>query len=80
MSIAVDRIGFDPLSAQTLGHYGLMMRELEKALPGDLNLDISPGEGTQLNFRIPLLYLQVTAESDQTLPLYPSVPMTRHFR
>jgi hypothetical protein len=57
-----------------------MMRELEKALPGELNVDISPGEGTQLNFRIPLLYLQVTAESDQTLPLYPSVPMTRHFR
>ena len=57
-----------------------MMRELEKALRGELNVDISPGEGTQLNFRIPLLYLQVTAESDQTLPLYPSVPMTRHFR
>ena len=80
MSIADDRIGFDPLSAQTVGHYGLMMRELEKALLGELNVDISPGQGTQLNFRILLVYLQASAKSDQTLPIYPSAPVTRHFR
>jgi hypothetical protein len=56
-----------------------MMRELEKALPGELKVDISPGQGTQLNFRIPLVYLQTSAKSDQTLPIYPSAPMTRHF-
>jgi nitrate/nitrite-specific signal transduction histidine kinase len=80
MSVADDRIGFDPLSAQTVGHYGLMMRELEKALLGELNVDIPPGQGTQLNFRIPLVYLQASAKSDPTLPIYPSAPMTRHFR
>ncbi len=80
MSIADDRIGFDPLSTQTVGHYGLVMRELEKALLGELNVDISPGQGTQLNFRIPLVYLQASAKSDQTLPIYPSTPMTCHFR
>jgi len=70
------------LSAQTVtvGHYGLMMRELEKALLGELNVDISPGQGTQLNFRILLVYLQASAKSNQTLPIYPSAPVTRHFR
>ena len=50
-------MGFDPLSAQTVtvGHYGLMMRELQKALPGELKVAISSGQGTQLNFRIPLM-------------------------
>ncbi len=57
-----------------------MMRELEKALLGELNVDISPGQGTQLNFRILLVYLQAGAQSDQTLPIYPSTPMTCHFR
>jgi hypothetical protein len=36
MSIADDGTGFDPLSAQTALHYDLMMRELEKTLPGKL--------------------------------------------
>lgn len=80
MNIADDRTGFDPLSAQTVGHYGLMRRELEKALLGELNEDISPGQGTQLNFRIPLVYFQASAKSDQTLPIYLSAPMTCHFR
>ena len=80
MNMADDRIGFDPLSMQTVGHFGLMMSELEEALLGDLDVDISPGEGTQLNFRIPLVYLQASAKSDQTLPIYPSAPMTHHFR
>jgi nitrate/nitrite-specific signal transduction histidine kinase len=74
-------MGFDPLSAQTVtvGHYGLMMRELQKALPGELKVAISPGQGTQLNFRIPLMYLQTSVKSEQTLPTYPSTPMTCHF-
>ena len=75
-------MGFDPLSAQTVtvGHYGLMMRELQKALPGELKVAISPRQGTQLNLRIPLMYLQTSVKSEQTLPIYPSLPMTRHFR
>ena len=80
MSVADDRIGFDPLFAQTVGHYGLMMRELEKALLGELSVDISPGQGTQLNFRIPRMYLQASVNSEQTLSIYPSTPMTCHFR
>jgi nitrate/nitrite-specific signal transduction histidine kinase len=80
MSMADDRIGFDPKSAQTVGHYGLMMRELEKALRGELKVDISPGQGTQLNFRIPLVYLQTSDKSEQTLPICPSTPMTCHVR
>jgi len=65
---------------QTAGYYGLMMRELEKALPDELKVDISPGRGAQLNFRIPLMYLQISVKSEQTLPIYLSTPMTCHFR
>ena len=78
MNIADDRIGLDPLSAQTVGHFGLMMRELEKALLGDLNVDISPGQGTQLNFRIPRS-LHRPVPGDPTSPIYPSAPIIRHF-
>ncbi len=46
MSIADDSFGFDPLSSQTAGHYGLLMRELEKTLPGELKVDITPGQGS----------------------------------
>ena len=55
MSIADERIGFGPVSAQAVGHYRLMMHEFEKALPGELKVAISSGQGTQLNFRIPLM-------------------------
>jgi hypothetical protein len=80
MSMADDSLGLDPLSVRTARHYGLMMRELEKALRGELKVDISPGQGTQLNFRIPLVYLQASAKSDQTLPIYPFAPLTCHLR
>lgn len=61
MRIAYETIGFGPVSAQAVGHYRLMMHELEKALPGELNVDISLGQGTPLNFRIPLVHLQESA-------------------
>jgi hypothetical protein len=52
-----------------------MMHELEKALPSELNVDISLGQGTPLSFRIPLVHLQDSARGDQTLPIYPSAPI-----
>jgi len=62
INVAADRIGFDPLSAQTVGHFGLLMCKLEKVLLGNLDVDISTGEGAQLNFRIPLVPSQASTE------------------
>ena len=78
MNMADDRIGFDPLSMQTVGHFGLMMSELEEALLGDLDVDISPGEGTQLNFRIPLISSQASAKRSD-IAVHPSAHTIRHF-
>lgn len=70
LSVADDGVGFDPLSVQTVGHYGLMMmRELVYVLQGELEVDSSPGKGTRLNFIIPLANVQAYPRHDQTLPI-----------
>jgi signal transduction histidine kinase len=70
MSIDDDGVGFDPLSVQSEGHYGLMMmREIVEAMQGELEVDSSYGQGTRLSFRIPLPHVQANPKRDQALPV-----------
>ena len=70
---------FDPLFPQAVGNYGLLMRKREKALPGELNLDISTNLGSEFRFRIPLANLQAGVENNQMLLIYRDFPITPHF-
>jgi len=76
ISIIDDGVGFDPLSAQTDGHYGLMMmRELAYVLQGELEMDSSPSQGTRLKFTIPLAHIQANPMNNQTLPILTDPPL-----
>jgi nitrate/nitrite-specific signal transduction histidine kinase len=70
MTIADDGVGFEPRSVNTNGHYGLIiMREMVKTMQGHLDIDSSPGQGTRLNFEIPLSHVFAAHPGDQTPPL-----------
>jgi signal transduction histidine kinase len=59
-----------PTTVPTDGHFGLMMmRELVKSMKGHFEIDSSPGQGTRLNFKIPLPNVQPGLTSDQTWPI-----------
>ena len=76
MSIIDDGDGFDSLSAQADGHYGMiMMRELTYILQGELEVDSSPGRGTRLIFTIPLRQIQAGPMRDQTMPIHIDPPL-----
>jgi len=47
-------VGFNLLSAEGSGHYGLKgMRERIKKIGGELTIDTAPGKGTEISIAIP---------------------------
>ena len=59
LSIADNGKGFDPSALPGEGHYGLMMMgEIVKTMRGHFEISSSPGQGTTLEFRIPLPAVQ----------------------
>lgn len=56
IELADDGGGFDPRAAAAAGHYGLtMLHEQTADLHGTLTVDSAPGQGTRLQFQIPLI-------------------------
>jgi two-component system nitrate/nitrite sensor histidine kinase NarX len=55
MSLMDNGIGFVPTAILQAEHYGIaMMREQAQELGGELTIESAPGQGTRLEFRLPL--------------------------
>ena len=73
MSVVDEGVGFDPTLSPPQGHYGLvMMKELVEASGGEFTLASSPGEGTRLNFRIPIHRFPANPEAKPALANLPA--------